>query len=86
MSFLKEHSDNIVKLIINQVGISIFAMFLYTAAAAIKSEDGGASLTFKVLISVFSIMFYLLLVYTIGWEIGAKDKIRIDGKRLERRV
>lgn len=85
MRFFKENSESIIKLIINQIGIAIFAFFLYTAAGAIKSEVGGASLLINVLISVFSILFYFVLIYNVMWEIGAKDKIRIDGKRMERK-
>ena len=33
-------------------------------------------------VSVFSILFYLYLVYVVVWDIGAKDKIRIDAGRL----
>lgn len=81
MQFLKENFDNILKLYINQIGVAIFSMFLYTAAGAIDSEY---SLITKVFISLFSILFYCVLIYNVAWEIGAKDKIRIDAKRLER--
>ena len=37
----------------------------------------------KVGISVFSVLFYFCLLYTVAWEIGAKDKIRIDAGRME---
>jgi hypothetical protein len=38
--------------------------------------------TFTLLVSIFSILFYLFLLYTMIWEIGAKDKISVDvGKR-----
>ena len=82
MRFFRENSDIIVKLYINQIGVAIFAMFLYTAAAAID-VDGIASLFIKVGISVFSTIFYFALLYTVAWEVGAKDKIRIDAGRME---
>ena len=82
MRFFRENSDSIVKLYINQIGVAIFSMFLYTAAAAL-SLDGVASMLVKVGISVFAILFYFSLVYTVAWEIGAKDKIRIDAGRME---
>jgi hypothetical protein len=85
MRFIKEHLDNIVKLFVNQIGISIFAMFLYTAASAVEFADPSKALTIKIAISVFSILFYFFLIYNVTWEIGAKDKIKIDGKRLERK-
>ena len=83
MRFFKENSDSIIKLFINQLGIGIFSFFLYTAAGSLeeKIKDG---LALKICISVFAISFYFVLIYNVAWEIGAKDKIRIDGKRMER--
>ena len=86
MRFIKEHFDNIVKLIVNQIGISIFAMFLYTAASAVELADASKALAIKMAISIFSTVFYLFLIYNVTWEIGAKDKIKIDGNRLERKA
>ena len=80
MRFFKEHLDNIVRLIVFQVGIAIFSFFLYTAAGAISS-DNTTSLGIKVGISVFSIVFYLTLIHTMMWEEGAKDKIRVQSGR-----
>ena len=82
MRFFKNNSDSIVKLFVNQIGVAIFSMFLYTAAGAINSED-NTRLLIKVLISIFSIAFYYVLIYTVTWEVGAKDKIKIDSGRLE---
>ena len=82
MRFFRENSDSIVKLYINQIGVAIFSMFLYTAAGAV-TLDGIASLFVKVGISVFATVFYFVLIYTVAWEIGAKDKIRIDAGRMK---
>ena len=82
MRFFRENADSIVKLYINQIGVAIFSMFIYTAAGAI-SVGGVTSLLIKVGISVFAVVFYFALLYTVMWEIGAKDKIRIEGGRIE---
>ena len=82
MRFFRENSDSIVKLYINQIGVAIFSMFLYTAAGAV-TNDGVASLFIKIGISAFATAFYFVLIYTVAWEIGAKDKIRIDAGRME---
>ena len=79
MGIFKEHSYDVVKLYINQIGITIFSMFLYTAVGTI--EDSGLFSTLRIVVSVFSILFYFVLVYHIVWELGAKDKIRIDSGR-----
>ncbi len=80
MRFFRENADSIVKLYINQIGVAIFSMFIYTAAGAI-SVGGVTSLLIKVGISAFAVIFYFALLYTVMWEIGAKDKIRIEGGR-----
>jgi FtsH-binding integral membrane protein len=76
MKFVKENSYDIVKLIINQIGITIFSLVLLFTA-------NGANLppVFKPLFSVFSTLFYFALLYTVAWEFGAKDKIKIDSGR-----
>jgi type IV secretory pathway VirB2 component (pilin) len=81
MKFFKENSYDIVKLFINQMGITIFSLVLYTAIGFI--DDEVLNLRVKVILSVFATIFYFALLYTATWEFGAKDKIRIDsGKAL----
>ena len=79
MKFLKENSYDIVKLFINQVGIAIFATVLYTAIGDI--EDVALKNGIRIAISAFAVLFYFALLYTVCWEYGAKDKIRIEGKK-----
>lgn len=82
MKLFKENSYDIVRLYINQLGIMIFSMLLYTAVGSF--DNASLSSALSVFVSVFSIIFYLVLIYYAVWEIGAKDKIRIDGGRAER--
>jgi hypothetical protein len=81
MKILKENSYDIVRLYVNQLGIMIFSMLLYTAVGSFENESLSRGLS--VFVSVFSTCFYLVLVYYAMWEIGAKDKIRIDGGKME---
>ena len=80
MKFFKENSYDIVKLFINQVGITIFSFMLYTAVAMI--ENDSLFLKINTFVSVFAILFYFSLLYTAAWDIGAKDKIRIDSGKM----
>lgn len=77
----KENSYDIVRLYVNQLGIMIFSMLLYTAVGSFQDEQLSSALS--IFVSVFSISFYLVLIYYVLWEIGARDKIRIDGGRME---
>jgi len=79
MKFFKQHSYDIVKLFINQIGIAIFGLVLTMASAMMQDKYGD---TLGICVSVFSVLFYLYLVYVLIWDLGAKDKIRIDAGRL----
>ncbi len=81
MKIIKQNFYDIVRLYINQLGITIFSMLLYTAVGAI--EDKLLSTVLSIVVSVFSIGFYLTLIYFVMWELGSKDKIKIDGGRME---
>lgn len=74
IDFIKENSYNMVKMFLNQIAMTVFGTML---AIATRSND-----TLLLATSIFSILFYLFLVYNFGWEIGAKDKIKIDGGRM----
>ncbi len=80
MKFLKDNSYDIVRLYINQAGITIFSLVLYTSVSIIG--DSNLSSQLKIALSVFATLFYFALLYTAAWEFGAKDKIKIDSGRL----
>ena len=82
MKLFKENSYDIIRLYINQIGITIFSMALYTAIGAM--EDTSTRMTIKILMSVFATLFYLSLIYTCVWEYGAKDRIRVDAGKAEK--
>ena len=74
--FFNRYSYSMVKMFVNQFTISIFGTMLSMATSAIKKP------VFSLVTSIFSIAFYLVLLYTMIWEIGAKDKISVDvGKK-----
>lgn len=68
--FFKRYSYGIVKLFVTQFAVGIFGAVL---ALATSGTDWLLTLT-----SVFAILFYLFLVYTSVWAVGAKDKISVD--------
>ena len=81
MKFFKENSYDVVRLFINQIGIAIFSLILYTAVGMVDL-DQSSKLGINVALSVFAVLFYFSLLYTVAWDLGAKDKIRIDGGRM----
>lgn len=78
--FFHDYSYNVVKMFINQLAIAIFGASLTFATT---TAHGGSSDfdTFTLVVSIFSAIFYLFLIYNLAWEIGAKDKISVDVKK-----
>lgn len=75
--FFKENSYSIAKMIVNQAGMTIFGTVLAFATSSNR--------TLFLATSLFSIAFYLTLLYSMAWELGAKDKIRVDGGRMKKK-
>ena len=74
--FFNKYSYSMVKMFVNQIAISIFGLMLSMATTNAKST------VLSIVVSAFAILFYLFLLYTLVWEIGAKDKISVDtGKK-----
>ncbi len=74
-AFLKEHSYNMVKLFLNQIALTVFGTVL-----CISTQNYPVLL---IATSILAIGMLLFIDYTACWELGAKDKIRIDGGRLK---
>ena len=83
MKFFKDNSYDIVKLFVNQIGIAIFSMALYTAISiAVPATSDWAS-KLEVMVSVAATAFYFVLIYIAMWEIGATDAIRIESGKIK---
>lgn len=74
LNFFKENSYTIFKMFVNQIGMTIFGITL--SMATMQNN------TLLLLSSVFSMLFYLVLLYTMTWDIGYEEKLRIEGGRL----
>lgn len=82
MKFIKENSYDIVKFFIYQAGIAIFSIALLTAVSSAIEDDDGLRSIMKLVVSILAVGFYIMLVYTVSWEHGAKDRIRIDAGKI----
>ena len=70
--FFHRYSYSMIKMFVNQFAISIFGLVL---ALATTSADNPV---LTMIVGIFAICFYLFLIYTMTWEIGAKDRISVD--------
>ncbi len=84
MKHIKSNSYDIVRLVINQLGISIFALVLYISMNIAGESNQELGFSLNIIASAFSILFYWALLYSAVWEIGAKDRIKIDSGKSER--
>ena len=74
--FLHNYSYSSLKMFVNQFAISIFGAMLSMATSAADND------TLSIVVSVIAVLFYLFLIYTVAWEVGAKDRISVDiGKK-----
>ena len=78
MRFLKENSYLIVRLLMTQIGMLVFATVLTVASVSFS----GLLLT----VSIFSVIFYMALSYVATWDRGAKDVLRVEAGRDTRRL
>ena len=80
MKFFKENSYDIVKLLLNQIGIAIFSLAVYVAPSA---EDGSFFAKFAVYLSLLAVVFYFVLIYITAWDFGIKDKMKFESGKIE---
>ncbi|MBE6723924.1 MAG: vitamin K epoxide reductase family protein [Ruminococcaceae bacterium] len=78
--FWKENGAYIGKMTLNQFGATFFGVMLVLAASAAQSQRTWLT----IFASTFATVFYLFLVYTVLWEKGGQDRIRVDSGRKKR--
>ena len=65
-----------VTMLLNQIAIALFGFTLVLAAMKINND------ALRNVASIFSVLFYLVLLYIKAWDIGFKDKISVEqGKK-----
>ena len=72
MTFFKDNSYTIVKMMLYQFGMTLMGMI--TALAAVSSKNNSLLL----LVSLYAAGLYLVLLYMMTWDLGGKDHIRAD--------
>ncbi len=74
--FFSRYGYSIVKMFLYQFAISLFGTSLAMSTIATQNK------TLTVIVSIFSVLFYLFLLYVLVWDIGAQDKVSVDvGKK-----
>ena len=76
MKFIKENSYDIVKFFIYQIGIAVFSLTLAIPLEAAVDDKNDRLV--QLFVSILAVLFYCMLVYTVSWDHGATERIRID--------
>lgn len=79
LNFLKQNMHRIMRVLVNQVGIIIFALIMNMTASVMGDELKPAM---TLVASIFSVCFYLFLVFYAMREEGGADGIKIDAGRI----
>lgn len=76
--FWAQNKSIIGKCIMYQFGAAFLGIMLAMTAASAKND------TLFLITSVFSVLFYLCLIYTLLWDCGARERIRVDSGRAKK--
>lgn len=80
---IRKNGKLIEKLIVNQIGMTMFGNVLYIAASAAGQKGEGIGTMLKIGTSIFAIGFYLVLLYFVGRDEGMKDAVKIDTGKMK---
>ncbi len=75
--FWNDNRKTIGQLVLNQFGAAFMGLMVTTAVTKTP--------WLMLFVSVFSVLFYLVLIYNVIWERGGQDRIRVDGGRAARK-
>ena len=75
-AFWKQNSKTITKLWLYQFAAAFMGIILSFVSSNLSN-------VFTLVLSAVAILFYLFLSYSVMWEAGATEKIRIDGGRAD---
>ena len=76
---IKNNSSLIMRLVVTHMAISIFGLLLAIVGAFAFEKTGNNALTYVV--GIIALLLYIMIIYVNFWELGAADKIKIDGGR-----
>ena len=77
---MKENYYYIIKMLLNQFGAAFLGLML---SLATSNGQGDLNWTLVLAGSSLSLLLYMYLQYTVMWDLGARDIIRVDAKRAE---
>lgn len=80
MKYLKENYYYIIKMLLNQFGATFLGLMLSLATSKGQGEPNWILVLAG---SSLAILLYMYLQYTVMWDLGARDIIRVEAHRAE---
>ena len=77
IKFFKDNLSMMWKCILYHIAMMVFSLVVYIVGYKLGN-------TVYIIAGVFTIIFYLFLIYSLFIEKGAEDKIKIDGERMSK--
>ena len=88
LKFIKGNSKLIIRLFLNQIGMTVFGLMISMTTAAIETARnegepvGAGNHVWLFWASVFAVLFYLFICYAALFDEGQRDKIRVEAGRV----
>ena len=79
---IKNNVGLIVKLYVNHIALAIYGLLMAIIGMFIGAKNGNTQ-AFTYIFGAIAVVLYLCILYVNFWELGAKDKIKIDGGRMK---
>ncbi len=79
--FFLDYGYSSVKMFVNQFAIALFGFSLVIAVSGLENEYSDWLIY---VVSGFAVLFYLVLIYSIPWNHGARDRISVDYKKKDK--
>ena len=83
-NFFKNNISIISKCFLNQIAMTVFGLIVLIAANLMATNLMNNNKVLFHVLGALAILIYLFLLYTIFWEKGAEDKIKIDSGRMKK--
>jgi hypothetical protein len=80
---IKRNLGLIVKLYVNHIALAIYGLLMAIIGNFIGEKSMNGNHTISYVFGVIAVIVYLGILYVNFWELGASDKIKIDGGRLQ---
>jgi hypothetical protein len=83
---IKRHSSLLVKLFVNHIAIAVFGLMMTITTKFMAKRNMNGNLALYYILGVVAVLLYVGILYVNFWELGASDKIKIEGGRLKKNI